>query len=268
MFFFESFFSFLERKTILADNSLVMSHQQRIESVPESEYVKSKKAVVFVDPYSTGCVVAQEMARRGYLLIALWTTGFSEEMKTHVPESCGKMVYFAEMDQQATLEETERVLKEVAMGHQIAACLAGGEAGVDFADEFSEHLGVLSNGTSIPNRRDKKLQQELIKKIGLRSVRQAGSDEFADVEQFLKTEPYPVVLKPVESAGSDGVKLCYTFEEAKDHFETLMKGQMVNGGDCPAVLCQEFLKGKEYVIDHVSRDGVHKTMMVWVYDKR
>lgn len=268
MFFFESFFSFLERKTILADNSLVMSHQQRIESVPESEYVKSKKAVVFVDPYSTGCVVAQEMARRGYLLIALWTTGFSEEMKTHVPESCGKMVYFAEMDQQATLEETERVLKEVAMGHQIAACLAGGEAGVDFADEFSEHLGVLSNGTSIPNRRDKKLQQELIKKIGLRSVRQDGSDEFADVEQFLKTEPYPVVLKPVESAGSDGVKLCYTFEEAKDHFETLMKGQMVNGGDCPAVLCQEFLKGKEYVIDHVSRDGVHKTMMVWVYDKR
>merc|ERR1711920_22501 len=35
-----------------------------------------------------------------------------------------------------------------------------------------------------------------------------------------------------------------------------------------AVLCQEFLKGKEYVIDHVSRDGVHKCVMVWVYDKR
>ena len=34
------------------------------------------------------------------------------------------------------------------------------------------------------------------------------------------------------------------------------------------VLCQEFLKGKEYVIDQVSREGVHKTMMVWVYDKR
>ena len=33
---------------------------------------------------------------------------------------------------------------------------------------------------------------------------------------------------------------------------------------CPS----EFLKGKEYVIDHVSRDGVHKTAMVWVYDKR
>jgi hypothetical protein len=34
------------------------------------------------------------------------------------------------------------------------------------------------------------------------------------------------------------------------------------------VICQEFLAGKEYVVDHVSRDGVHKTVMVWVYDKR
>jgi hypothetical protein len=25
---------------------------------------------------------------------------------------------------------------------------------------------------------------------------------------------------------------------------------------------------KEYVVDHVSRNGVHKTMMCWVYDKR
>lgn len=47
-----------------------------------------------------------------------------------------------------------------------------------------------------------------------------------------------------------------------------MKSQMVNGGQCPAVLCQEFLRGKEYVVDHVSRDGEHKAVMIWVYDKR
>lgn len=236
--------------------------------IPVMSYVSAKKIVVLVDPYSTGCVVAQEMAKRGYLLVALWTIGFSEEMKTHIPDSCGKMDYFAEIDQAETLEGTKDALLTSAAGHEIAACIPGGEAGVDFADIFSEYLGVQSNGTQIKNRRDKKLQQELIKKVGLRSVRQAGSDNFADVEPFLKTEPYPLVLKPVESAGSDGVKLCYTFDEAKDHFNLLMNSQMVNGGECPAVLCQEFLKGKEYVIDHVSCNGVHKTMMVWVYDKR
>lgn len=233
-----------------------------------------KEAVVIVDPYSTGCVLGKEVQKRGYSLIALWTAGFSAEMKTHIPTSCGAMHYLFELDQPDGTTDAEVAklvtdqVKTIDETYTIAAVLAGGEAGVDLADSLSEYMGLTTNGTDIPNRRDKKLQQELVKKIGLRSVRQAGGTKFEEVEAFLKTEPYPVVLKPVESAGSDGVKLCNTFEEAKDHFDVLMKSQMVNGGAVPSVLCQEFLKGKEYVVDHVSRDGVHKTMMVYVYDKR
>merc|ERR1711879_407586 len=66
----------------------------------------------------------------------------------------------------------------------------------------------------------------------------------------------------------DGVKLCHTIEEAEEHFTLLMTSQRKVGSQNASVLCQEFLRGKEYVIDHVSRDGVHKTTMVWVYDKR
>ncbi|KAL3914560.1 MAG: hypothetical protein SGARI_000059 [Bacillariaceae sp.] len=238
------------------------------EPIPESPYLGKKKIAVVITPYSTGCMVAQEIQKRGYLLIAVWTIGFAEHMKTHVPKACGRMDYFAEIDQAETLEESKQRLMEAAKGHEIFCCFAGGEAGVDFADAFSEHLGVVSNGTEIPNRRDKYVQQELIRKAGLRAVRQAGGTKLEEVESFLKTEAYPIVLKPTESAGSDGVKLCYTYEEAAAHFNTLMKSQLVNGGECPSVLCQEFLKGDEYVIDHVSLNGVHKTVMLWVYDKR
>lgn len=252
----------------------------------DSPYLQQRRQIaVLVDPYSTGCIVAQEMQKRGFLIIALWTTGFADAMKLHVPKTCGRMDYFAQIDQQDTLENTKAVLVQAADGHSIAAIIAGGEAGVDHADALSEYFAqtassdisssddkdaplILTNGTEIPNRRDKYVQQELIKQAGLRGVRQAGSDKFEEVETFLKTESYPVVLKPTESAGSDGVKLCYSFDEAKEHFQKLMSSQLVNGGDCPSVLCQEFLKGTEYVVDHVSRDGVHKTCMVWVYDKR
>lgn len=192
-------------------------------------------------------------------------------MKTHIPMSCGKLHYISEITELDTLDDTANVVRKIASDNQIeiVGCIAGGEAGVDFADAFSEFLGgIPSNGTEIPNRRDKKIQQELIKEAGLRSVRQAGGSKFEDVETFLKTEQYPVVLKPIESAGSDGVKLCQNFQEAKEHFHLLMESQMVNGGKCPAVLCQEFLRGTEYVVDHVSRDGIHKTVMVWYYDKR
>ena len=228
----------------------------------------SKECVVLVDPYSTGCLIAEEILKRGYTVMALWTKGFAPEMKTHVPISVNELRYHAELDEADTLEATAVAVKKAAGNLRVVACIAGGEAGVDLADALSEFLKVRTNGTAVPNKRDKKLQQELIKKRGLRSVRQAGGDKFEDVEAFLRREPYPVVLKPIESAGSDGVKLCHNFDEAKEHFNVLMKSQMVNGGECPAVLCQEFLRGKEYVVDHVSRDGVHKTVMVWVYDTR
>ena len=241
----------------------------QIPSNRETYLGRQRQAVVIVDPYSTGCLVAQEMAKRGYVIVALWTKGFSEDMKTHIPKSCGHLDYFCELDQADTLEETANaVRKACGENNEPVACLAGGEAGVDYADALSEYMGLLTNGTEIPNRRDKKVQQELIRKNGLRSIKQAGGSKFEDVQHFLETEPYPLVLKPIESAGSDGVKLCYNYAEAKEHFEVLMNSQMVNGGECPAVLCQEFLRGKEYVVDQVSRNGVHKTTMVWVYDKR
>lgn len=129
------------------------------------------------------------------------------------------------------------------------------------SDALSESLGLLSNGTHIPQRRDKKIQQELVNAAGLRSVRQAGGKTVSEVEEFLHTEPYPIVVKPVESAGSDGVKLCHTYEEATQHFDLLMHSQRkVGHRDGAAVLCQEFLRGTEYVVDTVSRDGIHKVV--------
>lgn len=214
------------------------------------------QAVILVDPYSTGCLIAQEISKRGYTILALWTKHFSPIMKTHVPLSCENLTYAAQVDEgDRTLAETAAACR-AALGEvggtttttaqstttptiRIVACLAGGEAGVDLADALSEYLGVRTNGTDIPNRRDKQRQQELVAAHGLRSVRQAGGRTLTDeVLEFLHTEEYPIVLKPVESAGSDGVKLCHNVEEAKDHFEVLMKSQMVNGGEVPAVLCQ------------------------------
>lgn len=221
-----------------------------------------------VTPYSTGCCIAQEVQRRGYNLICLWNKGFSDDMKKHVPSSCSDLTYYAELTERDTLDATILALNRAAGEFKIVSVVCGGEAGVDLADALSERMGMITNGTDIANRRDKKVQQELIKEVGLRSIRQAGGATFEQVEPFLQAETYPVVVKPVDSAGSDGVKLCHSFEEAKEHFHHLLATEMVNGGTCYEVLCQEYLRGKEYVVDHVSREGEHKTVMCWVYDKR
>ena len=229
-------------------------------------------AVVVVTPYSSGCCIAKEVQNRGYRLICLWSSGFSEVMKTHVPKSAHGLKWDLVLDEQDTLSGTSSlVLQQAASnGMDVVACICGGEAGVDLADALSEHMGLISNGTAVANRRDKKVQQELIKEAGLRSIRQvSGTCYSQEVEKFLQTESYPIVVKPLDSAGSDGVKMCTSFEEAKSHFLYLLNDHsQVNGGYCEEVLCQEFLKGTEYVVDQVSREGIHKTVMLWKYDKR
>lgn len=224
--------------------------------------------VVVVDPYSTGCCLALECFKRGYGVIALWSCGASEEMKLHKPRSCDELIYVAEVSEKSTLKATVDIVLAAAAERKVYAVMVGGDSGVPLADALSETLGLRTNGAQMQNRRDKKLQQELVKAAGLRSVRQACGTKLCEIQEFLRNERMPVVVKPVESAGSDGVKLCHSIEEAETHFQLLMKSQQRVGAQGAAVLCQEFLKGKEYVIDCVSCDGVHKTVMVWVYDKR
>lgn len=230
---------------------------------------RTDPVVIAVDPFSSGCAIAKEMISRGYSVVALWTRGLRADLKEHVPENCRGITYKAVVDEADTFEETVALLCKAAGCKDAIVCVfAAGEFGVDLADNLTDYFGVKGNVSLTRSRRDKQFQQELIASKGLRCVRQAGGSEFAEVEPFLKTESYPLVVKPLESAGSVGVELCYTFEEAREHFHSLMKSEMVSGAKCPEVICQEMLQGKEYVVDHASRDGVHKTTMIWVYDKQ
>lgn len=227
------------------------------------------QVVIVVDPVSTGGCVAVEAVRRGYSVIIAWCAEMTPDMRSHVPDVAKGVKYFTEVEERSTISETAAAVRKAAGSMPIVACIVGAETGVTLADHLSAELKVRTNGIfPTGDRRNKSVQQRAVKAAGLRAVREALGTTWGEVEAFVDREPMPVVVKPVESCGSDGVKLCQTREEAKAHFQLLMESQRKCGAQGAAVLCQEFLKGKEYVIDHVSRDGVHKCVMVWVYDKR
>jgi predicted ATP-grasp superfamily ATP-dependent carboligase len=231
--------------------------------------------VVVVNPYSSGIVICHELIRRGYPVIAVWTHGILDcsFLASHLPLTYEgqALALLEEIEERAddTLETMSNRIRQAATSvRTIAACIAGGEFGVTYADQLSELMGLQSNGTHVPNRRSKKHQQELIKAAGLRSIRQSGGSSLTDVMDFLRFEQYPIVVKPNASAGTEGVKLCHNIQDATEHVNKLTGSEMLNGEVCSDVLCQEFLRGAEYVVDHVSRNGRHVTTAVWVYDKR
>ena len=54
----------------------------------------------------------------------------------------------------------------------------------------------------------------------------------------------------------------------RDCFNALQGTQNGLGLMNTEVLLQEYLSGDEYVVDTVSRNGVHKCVAIWKYDKR
>ena len=244
-----------------------------------------KLAIVVTDPISTGALMVAEMQERGVAVIAAWSDSCGGAMRSHVPLMASGIEYTAIVeeaarDAAAVAREVKALVKERRL--RLVACVAGAETGVRFQDALADALELRGNGVATSaQRRDKHAQQEAVRRAGMRAVRQALCTSWEDVSAFLDAErdaaagsvggdanACDIVLKPVESAGSDGVKRVRSRDEAKAHFEDLFGVENQCGCVNESVLAQEFLSGAEYVIDHVSRDGTHTTAGVWTYDKR
>jgi biotin carboxylase len=155
----------------------------------------------------------------------------------------------------------------------IHAVLPGAELGVRLADSLSDSLGL--EGNLIHHsaaRRDKYLMGETLRRANIRAVKQVKASTWAEAKKFiqedLKPSPVKVVLKPLESAGTEDVILCFSIEEAKKTFNLILGKINGLGIENQAVLVQEYLDGDEYVVDTVSRNGKHKVVAIWKYDKR
>jgi biotin carboxylase len=148
----------------------------------------------------------------------------------------------------------------------------GAETGVLLADQLADKLGTRSNPLELSlARRNKWIMGETVRAAGVRAARQHCGRSWADISAFLaewQPSPFLCVVKPIQSAGSDDVFKCSSAAEVKAAFEKIDGAINGLGVVNEGVLVQEFLAGTEYVVDSVSRDGVHKVTAIWEYDKR
>jgi biotin carboxylase len=117
---------------------------------------------------------------------------------------------------------------------------------------------------------------EKVRQAGIRAVKQQECSKWAgEAEPYVKALGVTssesggwCVLKPTRSAGTDGVYICKTLDEARENWSKIFGANNIFGIENQTVLVQEFMKGKEYVVDSVSVEGEHKCVAIWEYDKR
>lgn len=247
------------------------SRQQVSLALDAGVSVPGVDAIVIIDPVTTGAVLAHKAVHRNRVqVVVVWSDVIPEELRGFVAK--GFEVPWAGTIQHETRQLKKTVSAIHALGLNVRAVLVGCETGVLLGDMLSEAMGVATNGTAHSGvRRNKFKQQEAVRDAGLNACKQVLANSRQDVEAFLNTwnpKPYRIVVKPVEGAGSDGVSICNSPDEVREAYRKLEGTKNILGLTNYSVLLQEYLCGDEYVVDTVSRDGVHKVCAVWRYDKR
>lgn len=163
---------------------------------------------------------------------------------------------------------TDEVLEKLR-AYSPVCVVPGQETGVELADELSERLGVITNGSKLSlARRDKFDMVEALRNAGVPCVQHhKGNDPEELLRWVEETVGYPAVVKPLKSAGTDGVVICANREELDRSIRELLGSPNLFGEPNDEVLIQEFLAGPEYIVDTVSSDGHHYACGVWKYQK-
>lgn len=220
-----------------------------------------RPVVVLVDVYAATMRLTEAFRAAGYDCLRLQsTTGVPPVWRApfNLETFVGNIVH------QGDLCET---LAQVA-SYDPMAIVACGEPGVDLADRLAEILNVPGNGSALSeSRRDKHVQVETVKAAGLRGVEQLRVSSAEELAGWHERTGGRVVVKPLRSAGNDGVRFCDSPAESVAAYESILNTASVYLYPNTGVVAQEYLFGTEYIVNTVSRDGCHRATDLWRYSK-
>jgi biotin carboxylase len=222
------------------------------------------RTVVMVDVYAPTMRLARAFADAGCAVVRLRSTPVVPDVYRAHGGDDGEGLF---ADTIVHHGDDDLTCKAVA-AHAPIAVVTGGELGVELADRLSEALGLTSNGTALSAaRRDKYVQVETVRAAGLRAARQLSVTDAEQLTRWHEGIGGRIVVKPVRSAGNDGVAFCDTPQEAVAAFRAVAGAPNIFSLRNDGVVAQEYLAGAEYVVNTVSRDGRHRATDVWRYTK-
>lgn len=231
-----------------------MNHHQNIAVIVDA-YGPAKHYVSYFKEKGLACLHVQSTEQP---LPAL--TKFKEED------------YIANIIHHGELSQTIASIQQIAQARRakVACVIAGIEPGVILADTLSEKMNLITNGTAKSKaRRDKYWMTEELRRNGIATVNYYKSNDVKDILTWIDGNlNWPVILKPLDSAGTNGVFVCQNQDEVRRSFSAIM-GQVNNMGSTnQEVLVQSFLKGEEYIVNCVSLAGKHYVSDIWLTHKK
>ena len=160
------------------------------------------------------------------------------------------------------------ILLSSVSAYEPVAVIPGHELGVALASRLSEALNLPGNPVHIiPGMIEKYEMHKALKDAGLRYIRSRKIKSTKEALSFYREIKKSVVIKPDIGGGSIGCHICHSEDEIIKVTETELSSFNMYGDKNETLLIQEFIDGKEYVIDTISQDGKHYFEFAAYYKK-
>jgi biotin carboxylase len=214
---------------------------------------------VIVDAYGIGRFLPASLRRYGVEPIHV-RSQFPDVHLQYQPED-----FTVDIEHDGNIEATAAQLRKQHVDFVVAAM----ESGVLLADALSAALGTPGNGMTRPAaRRDKYEMVQAVSDAGLAAADSFASPAADEIVAWAEARgEWPVVLKPVASAGMDNVHFCHSAGEIRATHASILDASDRYGRRNETALAQEYLAGDEYFVNTVSRAGVHHIVEIWRYHK-
>ncbi len=147
--------------------------------------------------------------------------------------------------------------------------IAVSEPSIATADWLATELQLPGNSPKTSRlRRDKYEMGEALKRASLATIRQAQVSDLQTALNIARSwNKWPLVLKPLNSGGSEGVRFCTTEKELANAFNEIYMQKNVFNAINNKILIQERIYGQQYVVNAVSVAGQHKITEMWKEDR-
>jgi biotin carboxylase len=220
--------------------------------------MSSARRVVIVDAYGTSKALAEEFRAAGVELVRVQSSpavpGLFQGRPVDLTDYADNIVH--DGDLAATLAKCR--------AHDPVAVVVGEEPGIELADVLSTELGLLTNGVEMSAaRRDKYAMIEAVRRAGLTTMRQIRAESAEELFDWHRSVGGRVVLKPLRSTGGDGLHFCDTPADSARCFDKVVGALNLYSERNTGVVAQEYLRGTEYSVNTVSRDGRRHVTDIW-----
>lgn len=214
--------------------------------------------ILVIDGYSTGRELVRELTAHGARCVHLRSIRTLPAIFEH---GFDVTPYLADMGYLGQPEQAGQAVRGMPVTHVVAGC----EMGVTYAEQLASLLGLPTNDMSISAaRRDKHAMIETLRSAGVPVAAQCLTDCVDAAQRWATAHGcWPVVVKPMSSAASDGVSICHSHEEIARAFDTTLNRANIFGEINHELLLQEYLDGEQYIVNTVSRDGRHYVTDAW-----